>query len=184
MSRTALYRHFDSGGLLLYVGISLDTIRRTQQHKHGARWFERIGRIDIEWHPTRPAALAAEAIAIARECPECNLAQPRVTSAPVVVPFAESTADVCVRGEPLHRVLWRGEQWAVTEYGIECRNGTYAIKSARLMQKRYGTDRYDWPIHMAEKGWVDTDDFERVFAVACLMHHDVPLAKTFRGLNA
>jgi hypothetical protein len=77
VSRTALYRHFDAAGALLYVGISLNTLQRTAQHKHGAKWFERIARITIDWHATRSAALAAEAIAIARESPECNLARPK-----------------------------------------------------------------------------------------------------------
>lgn len=72
--RTALYRHFDAAGRLLYVGISLNSIKRTAQHKHGARWFQAIARIDIEWLPERTAALAAEAIAIARENPAWNIA--------------------------------------------------------------------------------------------------------------
>jgi hypothetical protein len=78
VSRTALYRHFDAAGALLYVGISMNTIQRTAQHKHGAKWFQRIARIDIEWHPTRSAALTAEAIAIAKENPECNQQRPNV----------------------------------------------------------------------------------------------------------
>ncbi len=75
--KTALYRHFDAAGRLLYVGISLNTIQRTAQHKHGARWFARIARIDIEWLESRAAALTAEAIAIAKEAPECNVMRPK-----------------------------------------------------------------------------------------------------------
>ncbi len=72
--RTALYRHFDAAGRLLYVGISFNSIQRTAQHRHGAHWFESIARIEIEWHPTRAAALAAEAIAIAKDAPAHNIA--------------------------------------------------------------------------------------------------------------
>lgn len=183
MVKTALYRHFDSQDRLLYVGISLDTIRRTQQHRLGARWFERIARIDIEWYPSRPAALTAEAIAIARESPECNLARPRGTPAEAVIPFAQSSNPVQVRGEALHPILWQGEQWAVTEYGIECRDGTYAIDGARLLRKRQGTNKYDWPLHLDEKVWVNMDDFRRVFAVACLLHHGVPIASHYQALK-
>lgn len=72
--RTALYRHFDAAGALLYVGISLNSIQRTAQHKHGARWFEQIAHITIEWHSARETALTAEAIAIAKERPKWNIA--------------------------------------------------------------------------------------------------------------
>ncbi len=47
-------------------------------------------------------------------------------------------------GEPLHPILWHGRQWAVTTFGIEARDGTYAISKDRL------DDPY-WPTHMAEK---------------------------------
>lgn len=76
MSSTALYRHFDAAGRLLYVGISLNSIQRTAQHRHGAHWFRDIARIDIEWLPERRAALTAEAQAIATEAPLWNLARP------------------------------------------------------------------------------------------------------------
>jgi excinuclease UvrABC nuclease subunit len=75
--RTALYRHFDAAGVLLYVGISLNSIKRTAQHKYGAKWFQRIDRITFTWHDTRAAALAAEAIAIAKERPVWNVVRPK-----------------------------------------------------------------------------------------------------------
>lgn len=81
MSRTALYRHFSSDGSLLYVGISLNAVQRTMQHRQNAIWFDRIARIEVEWHDTRVSALAAEAIAIARERPECNRHRPKPPSA-------------------------------------------------------------------------------------------------------
>jgi len=72
--KTALYRHFDAGGKLLYVGISLSAVQRLSQHKQTAKWFGKIARIDIEWWPDRASALTAEAIAIAREAPAWNIA--------------------------------------------------------------------------------------------------------------
>jgi hypothetical protein len=44
-------------------------------------------------------------------------------------------------GDPLGRVLWQGRQWSVTEYGIECRDGSYHIDKKRL--------RRDQPLAMA-----------------------------------
>lgn len=80
--RTALYRHFDVAGRLLYVGISLNSIQRTAQHRYGAHWFESIARITIEWHESRPAALAAEAVAIAKDQPAHNIAGRRAAPTP------------------------------------------------------------------------------------------------------
>lgn len=76
MSRTALYRHFDAEGALLYVGISLHAVRRLEQHKTSAHWFARIRRVDVEWFDTRAMALAAEAAAIVAENPVCNRMRP------------------------------------------------------------------------------------------------------------
>lgn len=77
MSRTALYRHFDADGRLLYVGISLSAVHRLGQHRQHAHWFKAIARVDIEWHATRLLALEAEACAITRELPLHNTARPR-----------------------------------------------------------------------------------------------------------
>lgn len=74
--RTALYRHFDAAGSLLYVGISLSAVQRLAQHKSTSAWFSQIARVDVEWLDTREAALAAEAAAIVAENPRCNRARP------------------------------------------------------------------------------------------------------------
>lgn len=74
LGRTALYRHFDGAGELLYVGISLNAVSRLAQHRLEANWFDEIARIDIEWHPTREAAEAAERAAIKAEYPRHNIA--------------------------------------------------------------------------------------------------------------
>lgn len=74
MSRTALYRHFDAAGRLLYVGVSLNAINRLSQHRDNAHWFNDIARVTIKWLPTRSSALAAEAVAIATERPMHNIA--------------------------------------------------------------------------------------------------------------
>lgn len=70
---TALYRHFDKDGRLLYVGISLNAVARLAQHRGVAHWFRSIARIEIEWHPTREDACAAEIEAIREELPMHNV---------------------------------------------------------------------------------------------------------------
>ena len=65
-----LYRHFDRDGVLLYVGIAYDFLRR--RHK-SSRWFYRIDMITIEHYETRALALQAETAAIISEKPLFNL---------------------------------------------------------------------------------------------------------------
>jgi hypothetical protein len=78
--KTALYRHFDAAGALLYVGISNDALRRLCQHKDRSGWYAQIVKVDVQWMPDRSAALAAEAQAIATENPAWNVrGQPRST---------------------------------------------------------------------------------------------------------
>lgn len=74
--KTALYRHFDAQDVLLYVGISLSAVHRLEQHRHRSGWFGQIKRVDVEWHPSREAALDAEALAIALEIPLWNKSRP------------------------------------------------------------------------------------------------------------
>lgn len=165
--KTCLYRHFDSSGRLLYVGISLNSIKRLQQHFANAEWFKDISRIEIEWHPTRIEAMAAEAIAIAKENPVFNIVRPKQASnwRPVPVPWAAN--EVAVRGEALDEVLWQGVQWAVTTAGIECRDGTYFIAAKRLHESE---PTWSCCKQMAEKAWVNQADFQLAFAVACWVH--------------
>lgn len=69
----SLYRHFDAAGRLLYVGISLNALSRLSQHKSESSWFFNITRVEIEQHPTRAAAAAAEIEAIRTEDPLHNV---------------------------------------------------------------------------------------------------------------
>jgi hypothetical protein len=55
---------------------------------------------------------------------------------------------------------------------IECRDGTYSIHADQLYEREFDKPRgfLNWPRHMAEKEWVDLDDFCTAFCVALAMH--------------
>lgn len=72
--RTALYRHYDASGHLLYVGISLSPMTRTAQHCESSVWFDSVARIEIEWHENRKEALRAERLEIKSASPKFNIA--------------------------------------------------------------------------------------------------------------
>lgn len=71
---TALYRAYSVTDQLLYVGISLSVMQRLSQHKTSSAWFKGASRIEVEWYPSRKAALEAELIAIRNEQPIYNKA--------------------------------------------------------------------------------------------------------------
>lgn len=68
------------------------------------------------------------------------------------------------------RPRYRGVQWKVTPLGVESNDETYFFEGDRLDERRPGTDLYDWLPHMAEKPWVDLDDFARAFENALDVH--------------
>lgn len=72
--RTALYRHYDADGRLLYVGIAGSLTRRDKQHRDHSAWFASVARTETEWLSSRDDALAAERRAIATEHPLHNQA--------------------------------------------------------------------------------------------------------------
>jgi hypothetical protein len=71
----------------------------------------------------------------------------------------QSSNRVRRRGDRLSRVIWKGRQWAATKYGVECRDGCYAIERILLWEE-------GWIVHMAEKDWVDLEDFAEALRVA------------------
>jgi predicted GIY-YIG superfamily endonuclease len=72
MTQTALYRHYDAGGRLLYVGISIDPNRRFRKHSYESDWFDRVTTVKIERFATHAEAVAAERVAVRDEKPEHN----------------------------------------------------------------------------------------------------------------
>src|SRR3954447_10697722 len=80
-------------------------------------------------------------------------------------PDQESHSVVEVSGEALVApIYWQGRQWAVTAYGVECRDGSYAIEADRLWEEDDGPG--GWVMHMSEKTWVDLPDFAEALRVA------------------
>jgi hypothetical protein len=82
-------------------------------------------------------------------------------------PIEYDRTPVRLRGEELHPVWWRGRQWAVTAYGIECLDGTYALSADQL---RRINDAYPITTHVTTKLWVDGDDFLTAWLVALALH--------------
>ena len=73
---TELYRHFDEGERLLYVGISFGAYHRYQAHLRQSHWANSVARIEIERFPNRKAAQKAETVAIKTEMPLHNIKRP------------------------------------------------------------------------------------------------------------
>lgn len=77
MSRCALYRHYDAEGRLLYVGMSVNPMRRLHVHSGVSPWFPQIARVEMQWFDSSAEAEAAETAAIRTERPLFNIADRR-----------------------------------------------------------------------------------------------------------
>lgn len=73
--RTALYRHYDKDGVLLYVGISLSAAHRFSEHIGRSEWAESSESMKVEWFATRSDAEKAEHAAIISENPKYNISK-------------------------------------------------------------------------------------------------------------
>jgi predicted GIY-YIG superfamily endonuclease len=72
-AKTALYRHFDKQGRLLYIGVAVDPKKRESAHRCYSPWAADIHEIRVEWLEDRHAALVAERSAIQAEKPLHNI---------------------------------------------------------------------------------------------------------------
>lgn len=76
---TVLYRHFNAGGELLYVGITGAHRGKQRWHEHAETkaWWSEVAHSTVsDPYPTRADALYAEACAIRDERPRYNIARP------------------------------------------------------------------------------------------------------------
>ena len=90
---TNLYRHYDKDNKLLYIGISLNSIARLNQHRKHSDWFKDITNVKIEPFYTRDAALKAEQTAIIAEKPLHNVHHNRTIKMPTYRQKYETARD-------------------------------------------------------------------------------------------
>lgn len=75
MSRPcAVYRAYDAGGTLLYVGSSVTPDARLRNHERHSMWWPFMAEVHFEWFDDETSARLAELTAIAREYPRWNVA--------------------------------------------------------------------------------------------------------------
>lgn len=104
---TALYRVYDAGDLLLYVGISNNFGYRWQQHGAVQPWWGEKRRLTVQWYDSRPEAGEAEAAAIKAEKPKYNIthAEPRPPRIKKNTVAAPGPAEAGIRSKTRRPVL-------------------------------------------------------------------------------
>lgn len=75
---SAVYRLFDKGGRLLYVGVTFHPKTRYKQHAAEKTWWPLVDCATVQWFDDRSAAEYAEAVAISTETPAFNDQKPRI----------------------------------------------------------------------------------------------------------
>lgn len=70
--KSYLYRCFDAGDVLLYVGVTFNVSARKSQHRKRAAWFSNVKRVSIETFDSRHEAELAEYRVIQTERPKIN----------------------------------------------------------------------------------------------------------------
>lgn len=83
-----------------------------------------------------------------------------------MIAIDETPVEPSVGGEDPAPIIWRGRQWAVTEFGLERLNGAYSLSPSDLGNTGAESDFPSLPSHMAGKMWVDVHDFCTAFLVA------------------
>lgn len=78
----ALYRFFDEGGELLYIGITNNPTARFRQHGSDKDWWHEVATIRMERYSSRDAVLVAEKRAIIEEKPRYNVVHAAGTLTP------------------------------------------------------------------------------------------------------
>jgi len=68
----ALYRFYDAGGDLLYIGITWNPYSRWRQHARNSPWFGSASRVTCAVYPNEWTALKEEVLAIRAEAPLFN----------------------------------------------------------------------------------------------------------------
>lgn len=129
----AVYRFFDPGKELIYIGSSNGLARRWSHHRRTQTWWPQVAYYDLSWHANRGLAYAAEMKAIGDAEPRHNVMG---TSRYVFRRTSEQLAAGRARAEAMgefHRVrrdviralqeagssaqeAWTGSAWAGVAY--------------------------------------------------------------------
>lgn len=72
MARTAVYRHYDESGALLYVGASMRPKQRLAEHRCRNLWAKSVTDTKIDWYDSWAAAHNVEIMVIREENPLNN----------------------------------------------------------------------------------------------------------------
>jgi len=90
----------------------------------------------------------------------------------------QSTNEVKCCGEILYPILWQGRQWAVTDYGLECRDGLYAVDARDFwelldLSSEANVDAQkvylSWWRHLSGKVWCDKSDVDNAIRVMLIL---------------
>lgn len=141
-----LYRHFDENGRLLYVGQSINALKRLVEHKQQSNWFLSIAKVEIKQFPTKKDAFEAEQQAILEENPVFNLCRPNPKKRNIYKPrpfktLAQKIDDYAIqqRGASERRQAARDMadagktyQEIGDEYGVTRQRAQFMVAKARL----------------------------------------------------
>lgn len=121
-----LYRWFDSGGVLLYVGISTNAYTRAKQHAAQSAWWPEAHTMTLEVFTTREAVRQAEILAIKAEKPKYNVQhtdRDRRVSAASRISDAEKLGRWVIPG-----AYATGERWLPLEVVGDANDSQYVIR--------------------------------------------------------
>lgn len=97
-SRHVLYRMYDRGGALLYIGITCDPHSRFRTHSVEKDWWRDVDTIRVENFSDRESLAQAERQAILAELPRYNIKDTRTRGTYSLLEIAELTgADQCLK---------------------------------------------------------------------------------------
>jgi predicted GIY-YIG superfamily endonuclease len=85
MSVFTLYRFYNAGDELLYIGLTTNPGQRFTSHAHKKPWWTEVANITLEQHPDYPTLVIAEREAIQKEKPLHNVihnGKPRFVAEP------------------------------------------------------------------------------------------------------
>ena len=149
MTQTAVYRHYDADGQLLYVGISSRPLRRGYEHSISAHWAERVSVTKQEWFESRAEAAAAERKAIRAERPIANQRGGNASSNQITIlldswPSRKQLAnEIGARTQQVHKWAKFGRipsQWMLAVLNAAQRRGLAHV-TAEWMLKRHARGR-------------------------------------------